>query len=80
MRQFFVKRPKFLASTSRLRVEYNLGTYHLFCAGEVNFEGGNRKKADLIKGRIKFGRNVVRGERNYEFVQGGNTFFDNLNV
>ena len=41
------------------------------CGGEVNFEGGNRKKADLIKGGIKFGRNMVRGERNYEFVQGG---------
>ena len=37
----------------------------------MNFEGGNRKKADLIKGGIKFGRNMVRGERNYEFVQGG---------
>ena len=32
------------------------------CVGEVNFEGGNRKKADLIKGRIKFGRNIVRGK------------------
>ena len=39
--------------------------------GGVNFEGGNRKKADLIKGGIKFDRNMVRGERNYEFVQGG---------
>ena len=28
----------------------------------MNFEGGNRKKADLIKGGIKFGRNMVRGE------------------
>ena len=37
----------------------------------MNFEGGNRKKADLIKGGIKFGRNMVRGERNYEFVLGG---------
>ena len=28
-----------------------LGTYHFsVCGGEVNFEGGNRKKADLIKG------------------------------
>ena len=43
--------------------------------GEVNFEGGNRKKADLIKGGIKFGRNIVRGERNYEFVQGGRIHF-----
>ena len=50
------------------------------CGGEVNFERGNRKKADLIKGGIKFGRNMVRGERNYEFFQGGNTFFDNQNL
>ena len=42
--------------------------------GEVNFEGGNRNKVDLIKGGIKFGRNMVRGERNYEFVQGGIRF------
>ena len=35
---------------------------------------GNRKKADLVKGGIKFGRNMVRGERNYEFVQGGIRF------
>ena len=49
-----------------------LGTYHFFCVwGEMNFEGGNRKKTNLIKGGIKFGRNMVRGERNYEFVQGG---------
>ena len=40
----------------------------------MNFEGGNRKKADLIKGGIKFGRNMVRGERNYEFVQGEYVF------
>ena len=46
----------------------------------MDFEGGNRKKADLIKGGIKFGRNMVRGERNYEFVQRGNTLFDNPNV
>ena len=44
------------------------------CGGEVNFDGGNRKKADLIKGGIKFSRNMVRGERNYEFVQGGICF------
>ena len=52
------------------------------CGGEVNFEGGNRKKADLIKGGIKFDRNMVRGERNYEFVQGGIRFliFDNPNA
>ena len=53
----------------------SLGTYHFVCVcvcvgggggeGEVNFEGGNRKKADLI---------------NYEFVQGGNTFFENPNL
>ena len=58
-----------------------LGTYHFFCVcvgGEVNFEG-EQKKADLIKGRIKFGRNIVRGKINYEFVR-GDTFFDNLNV
>ena len=42
--------------------------------GEVNFEGGNRKKADLIKGGIKFGQNMVRGEGNYKFVQGGIRF------
>ena len=36
---------------------------------------GGRKKADLIKGGIKFGRNMVRGERNYEFVQGEIRFF-----
>ena len=48
----------------------------------MNFEGGNRNKADLIKGGggIKFGRNIVRGEKNYEFIQGDNTFFYNLNV
>ena len=40
----------------------------------MNFEEGNRRKADLIKGGIKFGRNVVRGERNYEFFQGGIRF------
>ena len=47
-------------------------SFFLCVCGEVNFEGGgvNRKIADLIKGGIKFGRNVVRGERNYEFVQG----------
>ena len=28
----------------------------------------------MIKGGIKFGRNMVRGERNYEFVQGGIRF------
>ena len=28
----------------------------------------------MIKGRIKFGRNMARGERNYEFVQGGIRF------
>ena len=43
--------------------------------GEVNFEGGgDRKKADLIKGGIKFGRNMVRGEGNYEFVRGKYVF------
>ena len=35
----------------------------------MNFEGG--KKADLIKEGIKFSRNTARGERNYEFAQGG---------
>ena len=40
----------------------------------MNFEGGNRKKADLIKGEIKFGRNIARGGRNYEFVQGEYAF------
>ena len=28
--------------------------------GEVNFEGEQKKKADLIKGGIKFGRNMVQ--------------------
>ena len=31
----------------------------------MNFEGGGgggQKKADLIKGGIKFGRNILRGE------------------
>ena len=37
-------------------------------------KGGNRKKADLMKGGIKFSRNMVRGERNYEFVWGGIRF------
>ena len=46
-----------------------------FCVwGEVNFEGGTEKKADWIKGGIKFGRNMVRGKRNYEFVQVGYVF------
>ena len=40
----------------------------------MNFEGGDRKKAYLIKGEIKFGRNMVRGEGNYEFVQGEYVF------
>ena len=40
----------------------------------MNFEGGDRKKAALIKGGIKFGRNMVREEGNYEFVQGGIRF------
>ena len=35
----------------------------------MNFEGGI-EKADFIKRGIKFGRNIVRGERNYEFVRG----------
>ena len=42
--------------------------------GGVNFDWGNRKKADLIKGEIKFGRNILRRERNYEFVQGEYVF------
>ena len=29
--------------------------------GKVNFKGGNRKKADLIKGGIKFGQNSGGG-------------------
>ena len=40
----------------------------------MNFEGGNRKKADLMKEGIKFGQNMVRGEGNYKFVQGGIRF------
>ena len=46
----------------------------------MNFEGGNRKKADLIKGGIKFGRNMVRGGKELRIRPGGNTFFDNPNV
>ena len=42
--------------------------------GGVNFKGLNRKKADLIKEGIKFDRNVVRGDMNYEFVQGKYVF------
>ena len=38
--------------------------------GGVNFEGKN----GFDKGGIKFGRNIVRGERNYEFVQEGIRF------
>ena len=50
------------------------------CVREVNFEGGGgRKKADLIKGGIKFGRSIVRGE-GITNSSGGDTFFDNLNV
>ena len=45
----------------------------------MNFEG-EQKKGRFDKGGIKFGRNMVRGERNYEFVQGGNTFSDNPNL
>ena len=50
-----------------------LGTHHFFCVcvwggggggGESEFWGENRKKADLIK----FDRNIVRGEWDYEFV------------
>ena len=35
----------------------------------MNFEG-EQKKSDLIKGRIKFGRNIARKERNYKVIQG----------
>ena len=42
--------------------------------GEVNFEEGGTEKGRFDKGGIKFGRNMVRGERNYEFVQGGIRF------
>ena len=42
--------------------------------GASEFWEGEQKKADLIKGGIKFGRNMVRGKRNYEFVQGGIRF------
>ena len=40
---------------------------------------GEQKKVDLIKGGIKFGRNMVRGKRITNSSR-GNTFFDNLNV
>ena len=38
-----------------------------FCVcveGEVNFEGGAQKKIRFDEGGIKFGRNIVTGERN----------------
>ena len=46
------------------------------CGGEVNFEGGGGggKKADLIKGGIKFGRNMVRGGRELRIRPGGIRF------
>ena len=47
--------------------------------GQVNFEGGDRTKADLIKGEITYDRNIVRGEWNYEFVW-GDMFFDHLSA
>ena len=40
----------------------------------MNFEGGNRKKADLIKGGIKFGRNMVRGKGITNSSRGGIRF------
>ena len=47
---------------------------------EVNFEG-EQKKADLIKGGIKFGRNKVRPRgKGITNSSRGNTFFDNPNV
>ena len=50
--------------------------------GGSEFEGGNRKKADLIKGGIKFGQNIVRGGGGEGITNSsrGITFFDNLNV
>ena len=60
-------------------MQKDLFLYHFFCVwGEVNFDGG-QKKADLIKGGIKFGRNIVRGKE-LRIRPGGNMFFDNLNV
>ena len=41
------------------------------CGGEVNFEGGYRKKEGLIKGGIKFGRNIVRGKGITNSSRGG---------
>ena len=35
---------------------------------------GEQKKGRFDKGGIKFGRNMVSGEGNYEFVQGGVRF------
>ena len=35
---------------------------------------GGQKKGRIDKGGIKFRRNLVRGEGNYEFVQGGKRF------
>ena len=63
-----------------------LGTYHFFCVcvgggggGGVNFEGGT-EKGRFDKGGNKIWPKYGKGEGNYEFVQEGNTFFDNPNV
>ena len=40
----------------------------------MNFEGGQQKKADLIKEGIKFDRNIERGN-GIMICLGGNTFF-----
>ena len=41
----------------------------------MNFEGRNRKKADLIKGGIKFDRKIVRGEGITNLSRGGEYVF-----
>ena len=48
--------------------------------GGVILRGEEQKKGRFDKGGNKVWPKYGKGERNYEFVQGGNTFFDNLNV
>ena len=61
------------------------GTYHFsvcVCGGGGGFilRREEQKKGRFDKGGNKVWPKYGKGERNYEFVQGGNTFFHNLNV